>query len=44
MNLLCNVGLHKHPAFWNKFLMPLPVDLEIVVLQAFANCARHVQF
>ena len=44
MNLLHNVGLHKHPAFWNKFHMPLPVGLQIVALQVFADCARHAQF
>ena len=44
MNLLCNVGLHDHPAFWNKFCMLLPVGLQIVALQAFADCARHAQF
>ena len=25
MNLLHNVRLCEHPAFWNKFRMPLPV-------------------
>ena len=39
MNLLHNVGLCKHPSFWNKFYMLLPVDLQIAVLQAFGDCA-----
>ena len=44
MNLLHNVGIHEHPAFWNEFGMPLPVDLRIVVLQVFIGCAKLVQF
>ena len=33
MNLLHNVVLHKCLAFWNKFGMPLPADLQIFALQ-----------
>ena len=39
MNLLHNVGLHVHPVFCNKFGMLLSVGLQIVALQAFADCA-----
>ena len=44
MNFLHDVGLHEHPAFWNIFGMPLPVDLQIVVLQAFGGCTKLAQF
>ena len=40
MNLLYNAGHHEHPAFWNKFGMPLFVDLQIVVPQVIVNYVK----